>query len=133
MLGIQLSFILLYWKLLSLVIIKIIFKAQGNPLPPEIIMKRNWQNYTSTKLNELLSTTNFDIEADLVQDIWNIFEAALLPVIDDLIPYAPFIKNTTIKSSEPSKKIKQKINMRKKLLKLIKHKRPMSWEIKSKI
>ena len=98
----------------------ITFKAQGNPLPPEIIMKRNWQNYTSTKLNELLSTINFDIEADLVQDIWNRFEAALLPVIDDLIPYAPFIENTTVKSSEPSKKIKQKINMRKKLLKLIK-------------
>ena len=83
-------------------------------------MKRNWQNYTSTKLNELLSTINFDIEADLVQDIWNRFEAALLPVIDDLIPYAPFVENTTVKSSEPSKKIKQKINVRKKLLKLIK-------------
>ena len=38
----------------------------------------------------------------MVQAIWNIFESIILPIIDEMVPYLPFIENATIKSVEPS-------------------------------
>ena len=95
----------------------ILFNAKGIKKSDPPIIKRNWQKYTSLKLNDLLSKITFEIEADKVQDIWNKFESTILPVVDSLIPYEPFVENTALKTTEPSPIIKRKINLRKKLLK----------------
>ena len=98
----------------------ITFCALGTPTPPNIVMKRSWQFYTKEKLNERISQVNFDIMADSVQDIWNKFENVILPIIDELAPYVPFIDNTTVNSIAPCKIVKRKINLRNKLLKKLK-------------
>ena len=90
-------------------------KQQIKPL-----LKRNWHSYTKPKLLQALATVNFNFETDQVQNYWDKFEASLLPIIDDLIPMAPFINNCTSNSIKPSRAIKRKLNLRKRLLRSIK-------------
>ena len=61
------------------------------------------------------------IEADQVQNYWDNFESALMPLVDRLAPLEPFIQNCTINSKKPTGVIKRKINLRKKLLKNLKN------------
>ena len=60
--------------------------------------------------------TNFVIESDDPQSIWNEFEQKLLPVIDKILPYTPF-SNVRVSSLSPPPYLKSRINLKKKLLK----------------
>ena len=92
------------------------FTIAETPEPPKIELKRNWKCYSKELLLQKLSNVNFDTNTDEVQTLWNHFESTILEIIDELIPYEPFINNQTIKSTHPSKNIKSKINLRKRLL-----------------
>ena len=94
----------------------IIFDVAAEKQQIKPLLKRNWHSYTKTKLFQALATVNFNFETDQVQNYWDKFEASLLPIIDDLIPMAPFINNCTSNSIKPSRTIKRKLNLRKKLL-----------------
>ena len=98
----------------------IVFTVTGSLEPPEITYKRNWQNYSQEKLNDQLSKINFEIEADEVQTIWNKFESLLMPIIDEIAPLVAFVNNVTVQSTLPNETIKRKLNLRKKLLKILK-------------
>ena len=95
----------------------IVFEIQHKPQPAKIILKRNWQNYSSNVLLEELASANFDIITDDVQSMWNNFENVLLPIIDKLAPMTEFYNNSTVKSQNPTATIKNKIHLRKRLLK----------------
>ena len=100
----------------------IIFEILHKHEPAKIILKRNWQQYSPTSLLNELASTDFDIIADDVQSMWNRFENALLPIIDKLAPMTEFTNNSTVKSQNPSAAIKNKIHLRKRLLKTLEKK-----------
>ena len=99
------------------------------PLKPSI--KRNWQKYKTELLWDELASINFDIVSDDVQSMWNKFENLLLPVIDKLAPLTPFSNNSTVKSQHPTTTIKNKISLRKRLLKNL-NKKPSN-ELRNRI
>ena len=100
----------------------IIFEILHKNEPAKVILKRNWQQYTPISLLNELASTDFDIIADDVQSMWNRFENALLPIIDKLAPMTEFTNNSTVKSQNPSAAIKNKIHLRKRLLKTLEKK-----------
>ena len=87
------------------------------PINPD--KKRNWRSYTKDKFLTSLWTVNFTIEADQVQSFWDSFEHLLMSVID-LLVMVPFLNNHTLNSLKPSRTIKHKINLRKRLPKKLK-------------
>ena len=93
--------------------------ASTTPIP-KFTQKRCWQSYSKTKLNEALSRIDFSCDAISVQSLWNIFENKLINVIDNLVPIVNFNKNVTVKSEKPTPIIKNKINLRNRLLKRLK-------------
>ena len=100
----------------------IIFEILHKHEPAKVILKRNWQQYSPISLLNELASTDFDIIADDVQSMWNRFENVLLPIIDKLAPMTEFTKNSTVKSQNPSAAIKNKIHLRKRLLKTLEKK-----------
>ena len=100
----------------------IIFEILHKNEPAKVILKRNWQQYTPISLLNELASTDFDIIADDVQSMWNRFENVLLPIIDKLAPMTEFTNNSTVKSQNPSAAIKNKIHLRKRLLKTLEKK-----------
>ena len=100
----------------------IIFEILHKHEPAKVILKRNWQQYSPISLLNELASTDFDIIADDVQSMWNRFENALLPIIDKLAPMTEFTNNSTVKSQNPSAAIKNKIHLRKRLLKTLEKK-----------
>ena len=100
----------------------IIFEILHKNEPAKVILKRNWQQYTPISLLNELASTDFDIIADDVQSMWNRFENALLPIIDKLAPMTEFTNNSTVKSQNPTAAIKNKIHLRKRLLKTLEKK-----------
>ena len=100
----------------------IIFEILHKNEPAKVILKRNWQQYTPISLLNELASTDFDIIADDVQSMWNRFENLLLPIIDKLAPMTEFTNNSTVKSQNPSAAIKNKIHLRKRLLKTLEKK-----------
>ena len=95
----------------------ITFNLQGAKDKPIIRLKRNWKHYSKELLLEKLATVNFDMLADDVQTQWNHFESTLINIIDVIIPYEPFINTQSVKSTNPTRKIKSKVSLRKRLLK----------------
>ena len=85
--------------------------------PPEIIIRRCWKKYSKELLCNELRKSNFNLESDDPQSIWNDFEQKLLTVVDKILPYSPFINNSSASSLDPPRHLKSKINLRKKLLK----------------
>ena len=52
--------------------------------------------------------------------IWNHFENDLIPIIDELAPFVDFVNNTKVEKNLPNA-INNKSNLRKRLLKKLKH------------
>ena len=100
----------------------IIFEILHKHEPAKVILKRNWQQYSPISLLNELASNDFDIIADDVQSMWNRFENVLLPIIDKLAPMTEFTNNSTVKSQNPSAAIKNKIHLRKRLLKTLEKK-----------
>ena len=100
----------------------IIFEILHKHEPAKVILKRNWQQYSPISLLNELAFNDFDIIADDVQSMWNRFENLLLPIIDKLAPMTEFTNNSTVKSQNPSAAIKNKIHLRKRLLKTLEKK-----------
>ena len=85
--------------------------------------KRCWRNYSKDKLCNELSRVEFRMDSDDPQSLWNSFENELLTIVDELVPYVPFSNNQSLKSLKTPIPIKNKLNLRKRLLKSL-DKRP---------
>ena len=109
----------------------IIFEILQTFEPPKLTIKRNWQKYNPNLLVVALASINFDIISDDVQSMWNKFEDLLLPVVDKLAPLSTFSNNSTIKSQLPTPTIKNKIYLRKRLIKTL-NKKPTN-ELRNRI
>ena len=96
------------------------FGLMGLPSEPKTVLKRSWINYSKDALLHELSNIDFSLVSDSVQSTWNNFENLLIPVIDKLLPIVPFTQNSTISSQKPSMFIKNKINLRNRLLRRLK-------------
>ena len=81
-------------------------------------MCRDWSNYSVNLLNEKLSSVDWNIDIEDVQDFWNVFENKLIKIVDEIVPMTQFDGNI-IKERIP-KLIKNKINRRNRLLKTFK-------------
>ena len=81
-------------------------------------MCRDWRNYSVNLLNEKLSSVDWNIDIEDVQDFWNVFENKLIKIVDEIVPMTQFDGNI-IKERIP-KLIKNKINRRNRLLKTFK-------------
>ena len=92
--------------------------------------RRNWKNYNKDKLCEMLGDINWDIDDDSVQCYWNTFENKLIGVVDAIVPMTKFM-NSNSQISKLPQNIKNKINIRKRLLKRLKNDK--SVELKQKI
>ena len=100
-----------------LLIIKVQVKRQLNKLP---YLKRDWRRYSITNLLSRLNNIRWDLNIDDVQSYWNSFETKLVEVIDEIAPLSPTINNITL-NKYTSATIKNKINLRKRLLKNLKN------------
>ena len=98
----------------------IILDLPSKPIEPKTILKRCWKNYNKQKLLLELAALDFSQEPNDPQNYWNMLETKLLPVIDKLAPKVAFVNNVTTKSIQPNKFIKNKLNLRKRLIKNLK-------------
>ena len=90
---------------------------------------RNWKVYSKEKLCYELSRVEWNINAETVQDVWNLFEEKIIKVVDKV---APMIKCTEQMSFDMKcPVIRSKINCRNRLL--CNFKRNPSTELKSRI
>ena len=76
-------------------------------------VKRNWKNYSETKLVEELSEVEWNEGIESVQELWNSYEQEITTIIDKLAPMEEI--NNIIKNTSPI--IKKKTNRRNNLLK----------------
>ena len=76
---------------------------------------RNWCKYSKEKLCEYLAMVDWSNEATTVQDVWNDFEVKLINVVDSVLPISEMVNNLV--PHNPSKFVKRKQNLRKRLLK----------------
>ena len=95
----------------------VMFEIASRQEPPKIYLRRNWKNYSKSKLLEALAVTNFSFETDSVQASWNLFENSLIDIIDTLAPLEkieikPFKKHP--KNVNPN--VKRKLSLRRRLL-----------------
>ena len=97
---------------------------------PVEIVKRSWVNYDKNKLADSLSKIDWNITDDTVQGFWNQFENKLLGVVDGLAPLQ-VLRNGNECNSKPPPHIKNKINVRKRLLRQFKHNKTM--ELKERL
>ena len=58
----------------------------ARPTVHNVVLRRNWSHYSKEKLNHALSLEPFNIETDSVQHTWNLFETALINIIESLAP-----------------------------------------------
>ena len=98
----------------------IIISIQSIQKQPKVVIKRSWKNYSKDILLAELAELSFDPEPNDPQNYWNMMEYKLLPIVDHLAPLMPFQNNVTTKSITPNKYIKNKINIRKRLIKNLK-------------
>ena len=81
--------------------------------------RRNWKGYSKEKLCEMLCDINWSIDDDCVQGYWNSFENKLIGVVDKIVPMTKFMNSNMQKSNLPPD-LRNKINVRKRLLKKLK-------------
>ena len=86
---------------------------------PVSSFRRNWKNYSTGRLLDMLGNVTWNLEGDSVQDCWNDFENKLITIVDDIVPLTEFSNNTEAKLKIPPE-IKNVINTRKRLLKSFK-------------
>ena len=103
---------------------KIISATLGAPKPlPKITERRSWKNYSKTQLLVLLNEIVFDLEITSVQELANNIENNIIRVVDTIAPIKQFINNRTVEHSTHPHWLKKKLNLRKNLLKKLKHER----------
>jgi hypothetical protein len=88
------------------------------PLIPTVL-KRDWRSYTANKLNNKLKSTVWENDIDSVQHYWNSLERKLVEIVDELAPMVSFVNKSVCAQYLPVA-IKNKLNIRKRLLKTIK-------------
>ena len=81
----------------------------------KINFKRDWRFYSKERLCHELSFVDWNIDAEDVQDFWNIFEHRLNTVIDKIVPYNEF-HNNNVCNTPPPRRIITLQNARKKYL-----------------
>ena len=64
----------------------------------------------------MINNSNFNIATDDVQSSWNLFEDKLCTIVNILAPFVPFMNNSTIESNVPPPIVKNKLNLRKKIV-----------------
>ena len=69
---------------------------------------RNWRGYSKEILTNKLTSVDWKIEIDDVQQYWNVFESKLIKIIDYIVPLVDYV-NDVIKEKTP-KLIKNKRN-----------------------
>jgi hypothetical protein len=87
------------------------------PLIPTVL-KRDWRSYTPEKLNQKLKSIVWENDIDSVQHYWNSIERKLVEIVDELAPMVPFVNKSVCEQYLPAV-IKNKLNIRKRLLKTI--------------
>ena len=91
----------------------VITKITGTVERPKVTIKRDWRSYSKQLLLTKLQSVQFKVDGINPQELWNNFETVLMPVIDEIIPYAEFANNIILQSnSTPS--LYQKQNERQK-------------------
>ena len=78
-------------------------------------MKRDWRRYSAERLMGKLSLESWDADFMDVQPIWDYFESKLVKIVDDIAPLAQF-KNNRIHKDNTQMALRNKINIRKRLL-----------------
>ena len=96
------------------VLISFVINGVKNPSIPTL--KRDWRTYTKELLCAKLAAVNWSIEIDSVQANWNKLENMLINIIDEIVPMRGFVNNT-VKNNPPPPHIRNKLNVRKRLLK----------------
>ena len=84
----------------------------------EIVKCRDWRKYSKESIFAKLSTIDWNIDIDNVQEFWNSFEKKLINEVDEIVPLTAF-NGGVVKTNIP-KNIKNKINKRNRLLKSFK-------------
>ena len=87
---------------------------------PTKVLRRNWRSYSKEQLLQELRCVDFGDEFVSVQSCWNVFENKMISVIDKLCPMEQFVANNTIASLKIPPTVKNKLNLRKRLLKRLK-------------
>ena len=77
----------------------IIVEITGIVEKPKVILKRDWRLYSKNLLLTKLQTVQFNVDYESPQDLWNNFEITLLPIVDEIVPYAEFCNNTVSNSN----------------------------------
>ena len=84
----------------------------------KMLQRRDWRSYTKVRLCENLGLVDWSNNATTVQDAWNDLETKLIAVVDALAPISVF--NGDRVANKPCPIIKRKLNLRNRLLKLLK-------------
>jgi hypothetical protein len=85
----------------------------------KITQRRNWRHYSKEKLNEKLIEVDWHNDCNTVQEAWNDLENKLVKIVDSLVPISEFKGNHL--ALKPCPIIKRKLNLRNRLLKLLKN------------
>ena len=80
---------------------------------------RDWRRYSKDELCNKLEEINWQSDEDSVQGFWNAFEYKLIGVVDAIVPMREFTNRVSVKIEVPQA-IKNKVNIRKRLLKKFK-------------
>ena len=86
---------------------------------PKTYLKRDWRFYSKTKLISELATVDWSNNASDVQEAWNDFEHKLIKVVDMVAPIVEL--NDEYFINKPCPIIKNKLNLRGRLLKIQKN------------
>ena len=80
------------------------------------VERRTWQFYSKEWLLSELAQVDFGGPYVDSQTCWNVLENALINIVDKICPLVPFMNNTTVASCIPNPQMKNKLNLRKRLL-----------------
>ena len=81
-------------------------KIKNHKTKNETVKSRDWHNYSKEALNEKLSSVDWNINIDNVQEFWNVFENNLIRVVGEIVPLTDFVGNI-VKSNIPKNIKKQ--------------------------
>ena len=94
----------------------VIFNIGNDKEKQEQTTRRDWRGYSEELLCNKLLSLDWNLESDSVQDFWNELENRLIGVVDEIAPLATS-SNNTIKTTVMPPNLKNKINIRKRLIK----------------
>ena len=90
--------------------------------PAQNVYKISWKNYTpeilKIKLSDSLESAKFEWHSLNVQEHWNQLENLIINVTDELAPLTQYDENTCPKNKKVPPHVKNKINLRKRLVTL---------------